>query len=406
MGVLGLGAVALLPVLTQGLSPAQLGALAIIEGLLVPASTLGMMGLKFAFLYRFARSEPGQRARLLGTCLGLGCLFSVCAGLLLQLALEICWHAGLFGAGAERPIGPLWLLPALVAAGTAQGVLMTELRARRSIRETAVVSYIQLALTVAVSGYLVAYRRAGLEGYFIGQLAGNLLAVAWMSLRCWRVGSIGQLEWTAGASLVRYGAPLAGALLIRYGIDTIARVLLATLVSVEAAGDWLVVSRIVGIFEALVGGPFMMAWGGLVHHAVQRPDAQAQISRVARATLAFGAAFAMALLLVHQPLLRILAGAMRPDLALLFAVLLLPKVIDAARGPWTAGIQLAGTTGWALRNNAVALMAFVVVAPGMTVFAGPEGLAAAILLCTVLATVLLYRQANRMLDIRLHRLAA
>jgi O-antigen/teichoic acid export membrane protein len=399
LGVLGLGSVALLPVLTQGLSASQLGALAVIEGLLVPASTLGMMGLKFAFLYRFARSEPRDSARLLATCLGLGLAFSALSGLALLLAFQACWVAGLFGAEAARPLGHAWLLPALVMAATTQGILMTDLRARRSVRETAVVSYAQLATTILVCWYLVARRGAGLDGYFGGQLAGNLLAIAWVGARCWRAGNLKRAQWAESPALARYGAPLAGALLIRYGMDTLARVLLALFVSVEAAGEWLIVGRIVAIFEALVGGPFMMAWGGLMHQALQRPDAQAQISRVAHASLAAGTAFAGILVLLYQPLLVLLSGEPKPDSYALFALLLANKVLEALRGPWTVGIQASGATGWALRNNAIALGAFAVLAPGMVALGGAQGLAGAILLCTILATWLLYREARQWLFI-------
>lgn len=86
---------------------------------------------------------------------------------------------------------------------------------------------------------------------------------------------------------------------------------------------------------------------------------------------------------------------------MLFVLLLLPKVIEAARGPWMAGIQTTGVTSWALRNNSIALVVFGIVGPGMAAAAGAEGLAAAMLLCSLLTAWLLYREASRHLEIRL-----
>src|SRR3546814_9313273 len=104
-------------------------------------------------------------------------------------------------------------------------------------------------------------------------------------------------------------------LTLRYSVDTLSRFLLAAFASIEAAGQFLIIARVATLFEALLTLPFFTAWGGLVHHALRRPDAAAIVGRVTSIALAAGALLLLAILAVQAPLFHLLAHDAMPQLA-------------------------------------------------------------------------------------------
>lgn len=405
LGPLGLGGLALLPLMTELLSLAELGWMAVAEALLLPAGTLGMMGLKFAYLYRFAHTPPEQHRALLATCLALGGLISLASGLLVALLLTHPVLLRWMGWMGPVPMQHAWILVLLVPTSTLHALLMTELRAQRRVRATAVVSYAQLGITLAASALLTLTWPLGMDGFFAGQLLGQVFAMghAWL-----QVGKFSQLptasnapaavQWNAAPALLRYGWPLTAGLLVRYGMDSLSRVMLAGLASLEAAADWLVVSRVLSVFDVLVANPFFMAWGGLVHHALRRPDAAEVASQVSRWTLVASSAAALVAVAGYLPLTQWTTGAARPELAWLFVLLLWGKWLALIKSPLCCGVQQTGQTGWALRNNTLALAVFVPAAWALVQLPPPwgqaHGMAGAMLLASLLPTLLLYRHSQ------------
>jgi O-antigen/teichoic acid export membrane protein len=421
LGPLGLGGLALLPLMTQLLTPAELGWLAVAEALLLPAGTLGMMGLKFAYLYRFAHITPRQQQALMATCLALGGLISLACGLTVA-ALTI--HPALLEAmGWEGPV-PLhhpWLLVLLVPTGTMQALLMTELRAQRALRGTAWVSYGQLAATLGATAGMTVGFGWGLDGFLGGQLVGQIWGLAQTALylaarrRAQREGDEGREEeegqapsrstqsdcafWAEAPALLRYGWPLTAGLLVRYGMDSLSRVMLAGLASLQAAADWLVVSRLLSVFDVLVANPFFMAWGGLMHHVLRRPDAAQAIGSVSSWALVSSSMAAVLMMSAFLPLSQMMTGQARADLALLFVLLLWSKWLVLVKSPLCCGVQQSGQTDWALRNNALALLVFAPAGWLLMRLPPPwgqaHGLAVAMLVATLIPTATLYSQSQR-----------
>lgn len=405
LGPLGLGGLALLPLMTQLLSPAELGWMAVAEALLLPAGTLGMMGLKFAYLYRFAHTPAAQQRALLATCLALGGLISLACGLLVAVALTHPLLPGWMGWAGPIPMQHPWLLALLVPSGTLQALLMTELRAQRRLRDTAVISYAQLGVTLAASAFLTLVWQWGIDGFFAGQWAGQVFAMGHVWLRLAEPGrqqprptAPAAVQWNQAPALLRYGWPLTAGLLVRYGMDSLSRVMLAGLASLEAAADWLVVSRVLSVFDVLVANPFYMAWGGLVHHALRRPDAATVASQVSRWMLGAASVAAVAAAAAYSPITWLMTGTARPDLAWLFVLLLWGKWLALIKSPLCCGVQQTGHPGWALQNNALALAVFVPAALALVQLPAPwgqaHGMAGAMLLATLVPTMLLYRHSQ------------
>lgn len=385
---LGFGQLATLPLLTRALSPQDLGVLALLEALMTPAVTLGMLGMKFAYLYEFPRADAARARSLLACALVVAAASSLAFGLAAGVGVAL-----LVDLPARTELWQAVLVTANVLTANLAAVLTTELRARRAIRETALISYVQVVASFTTCWWLVTGLQGGINGFLLSQVLGNLAACGLARARLGRIDAHPAAD--DARAMVRYGWPLTLGLVVRYGMDSLSRLFLGLYVSLESAGDWLLASRVVVIFEILVAGPFFMAWGAHVHAALLRPDREAQLAGVTRWALRVVLASAFGLTLAHQALLWGLAGGARPDLAWLFGLLLLSKVIPTLKSPLCAGINHDGQTGWAWRNNLLALAVFAACAAPLGASLGGVGIALATVAASIVTTFPLYRASQR-----------
>lgn len=395
LGLLNLGNLLLLPLLTAYLSPAGLGLYSLVETALQQGLTLGLLGLKFAYLYYYAQADATGdstlRPALLGATLLLSTAASTAIGLLLWAAFA---DPGLLSVFDAAPLPQAWLLVPLLVSGAVQTILLTELRAARHVWLSGTIAVAQLALWLLLSAVLVIGYDAGLPGLLAAQALAQIIACGTgYGLLAGRIRLRGSL--VHGLKLLRYGLPMMTGLSLRYSLDTLSRFLLAALVSIEAAGQFMVVARVATLFEALLALPFFTAWGGLVHHALRRPDAGHIIGRVSSIALAAGALLLLTILALQAPLFRLLAHDAMPQLAGAFALLLLVKAVQLVKSPLSAGILLTGQTGWAVRNNLFALAIFLVLCYPMSHVWGLTGMTFAMLCATVAPMLTLGVAASR-----------
>lgn len=402
LGLVNLGGVLMLPITTAWLSPAELGLTSLIETAMIQGITFSLLGLKFAYLYYYAHGDAADRGYLLGTTLLLSAVASLAGGLLLS---------GLFGSAAvmahfnSAPLAQSWLLMPNLMLGAVQTILLTELRAARQAWLSGAVAVVQLALSLGSSLLLVAVWHLGITGLLLAQLVTGLLvdsAALYLMRRRLR------FRWQPAQMLVllRYGVPMMGSLMLRYALDTISRFLLAALVSIEAAGAFLVANSVTSIFDSLLALPFFTAWGGLVHHALRQPEAPAIVGRAAMLALVLGGLLVLAMLAAQPWLFDLLAHGRMPEAAGLFALLLLSKAIMLVRSPLTAGILVTGRTGWATRNSLLGLVVFLVLIYPLARLWQAEGMAAALLLANAVAMAVLAAESWRHCRPRLDRTAA
>ncbi len=383
LGLLQLGSLLVLPLITAHLAPAEIGLYSLVETALLQGITFSLLGQKFAYLYYYAQMPAEKRPRLLGTSLSLAAGGSLIAGLLLAAVFAYRPAMALFDTA---PLQHSWLLLPLLLTGAAQTVLLTELRAARHIWLAGLIATIQMTLHLLLAWILIARYDAGLTGLLsaqaVAQLASSLLALILLRRRV----ALG-FDPPQGLLLLRYGVPMMLGLMLRYSLDTLCRFLLAALVSIEAAGHFMIISAISTLFEALLANPFYMAWGGLVHHALRRPEAGRILGRVTSIALSTGT-MVFLLLLAAQPLLfTLLAHDAMPEIAGAFALLLLSRVIMLVRSPLTGGLLRTGRTGWAVSNTLLSLIAFGVLIYPAATYAGLTGMAGALLAANLIAAI-------------------
>ncbi|MEK9969479.1 MAG: oligosaccharide flippase family protein, partial [Ferrovibrio sp.] len=381
LGLLGLGGLMLLPMITARLAPAELGLYSLVDTALTQGLTLGLLGLKFSYLYYYANVPADERPRLLGNTLILSAGGSLLVGTLIAMLFSSAPLMAKFDAG---PLPMAWLIVPLLVTGALQVVLLTELRAARHVKLSGAFAVTQLALLLVSSYWLVVVGDYGLPGLLIAQMIAQgvttLAAFAWLITRL-----APDFDMARSKRLLRYGLPMMGGLTLRYALDTICRFLLAALVSIEAAGHFLVANRITMLFEALLANPFLMAFGGLVHHALRRQEAAAILSRISSVMLAAGACFALLLLALREPLFTLLAHDPMPASAAIFVLLLLSRLVMTVRSPLTAGMLQDGRTGWATSNSLLALLLFLAMVWPATNLMGAAGAAFALLAANVFA---------------------
>lgn len=391
LGLLNLGSLFLLPLVTGYLGAGEIGLYSLVEVAQIQGITFSLLGLKFAYLYHYAHTPGDARPRLLGTTLLLTGGASMIAGLLLW---AIFANPALMARFDARPLPHAWLLLPLLIFGAMQTVLLTELRANRQVWLSGFIAVSHLLLMLLLSIVLVAGYGAGIPGFLAAQSVASALScgIAW-SLINRRLVLLAR-PYRAGA-LLRYGIPMMTGLMLRYSLDTLCRFLLAALVSLEAAGQFMIVMRIVLLFEALLAIPFFTAWGGLVHHALQRPAAAVIIGRITALAMTAASLLVIVMLAIRPGLFRLLAHDAMPELAGLFALLLASRAIQLVKSPLTAGILVTGQTGWAVRNNVFALSVFTILAYPATELWAATGTALALLAANLAATLSLARAAFR-----------
>ncbi|HEX6956555.1 MAG TPA: hypothetical protein VF194_01085 [Ferrovibrio sp.] len=392
LGLQNAGGLLLLPVVTAYLQPADLGLFSLIETAQVQGVTFGLLGLKFAYLYYYAHVPPEQRPVLLGATLLLCGLAGAAAGGLLWAGFSSASLMSLFDSAI---LPHAWLLVPLLASGVLQTILLTELRAARRVWLAGVIGLSQLTLVLLLSLAAVAIYDLGLPGLLAAQALAQFfscgLALALVAGR-FRLGLPPELSW----KLLRYGMPMMLGLMLRYSLDSLCRFFLAALVSIEAAGQFMIAAKVTSLFDAVLALPFFMAWGGLVHHALRQPMASAIIGRVSSIALTAGAPLVFLLLLARGPLFALLAHDAMPQLAGVYALLLLNRAVQLAKSPLTAGILQTGRTGWSVRNNLFALAIFLAACYPAAEMAGMAGIAAVLLAANFIAAASLTVAAQRL----------
>lgn len=385
LGLLNLGNLLLLPLITAYLTPAEVGLYSLVETAQLLGGTFSLLGMKFAYLYYYAQSDATRRSRLLGNALILVAIAGLGTGLLMTGLFTSSTAMEYFDA-ASLPMA--WLLAPLMLEAGVFTVLLTELRASRHVGLSGIITVSHLVLWLLLSVWLVAIGGHGLPGLIGAQvIALTLSCIIALILVGGRIGF--SPDRHECLRLLRYGFPMMLGLVLRYSLDTLCRFALAALVSIEAAGQFMVISRVTTLFEAVFALPFLTAWGGLVHHALRRPEAARIVGQVSSMVIAASVLLAL-IMLAGQPLLMtLLAHDAMPQTAGAFALLLLMRVVLTAKSPLTAGILCSGRTGWSISNNLFTLAVFLVAAYPASRIAGLTGMALAMLLAHLAATVTL-----------------
>ena len=340
--MIGLGNFVLVPLYTRYLAPAEFGVYALVDVTILIFVTVTQLGFGVSYLKWFADIELSRRGELLGSTLTIGALAAAIGGALLALAV-----AGPLGERwlqtGDRDFA--WILLPLVVLENLQGLLLTDLRARRRAAAFSASAVVRLLAIVGASLWFIAVQKQGVTGVFMGRLVGDGIGVLLLATFCLRSATL-RLAHSFVMPMVRYGLPLVWSALMAMMLDASGRYFLSHYSTLEQVGFYGVAIKIGNIFQMLVNQPFGVAWGGLMFQIVKWPNARVVYSKILAYVFVLSLTATLILALFTPTLFAIFATAAYFPAMAVFPLILLVRAISLMEYPTSIGIFLAGRTKW------------------------------------------------------------
>jgi O-antigen/teichoic acid export membrane protein len=316
-------AVALLPLYTRYLTPADYGAAEVMFAGVVTASIVVRLGTIEALL-RFYYREDEDPARVVASSFAaLFWLATIAALVALPFAAPISEALLPHPAPdlARIAIGGLWVL-------TMNEYLLTLFRLEERARAFFITTIIGVLLAIALTVLLVVGAGEGAKGLLIGSYGSGALVVAALLVIHRKRLSL-RFESPLMRRLMRFGLPTMPAELSLYGLNFVDRIILSRSAGLTAVGLYSLAVKFAQGVNVLVRG-FQLAWPPLAYSI--RDDEEARRAYAAVVTwFAAGCAFVVTgLWLLSRQLVRVFAA---------------PKFFDAHEA---IGLVATGVTLYAL----------------------------------------------------------
>jgi O-antigen/teichoic acid export membrane protein len=315
------------PVYSRVLGPAGFG---VIELLIVGLQLLTMVaiaGLETAAirLYFTADDQPSRR-RLLSTGLIAVLVSGVVVGLVVLLSRDAIdrWYLPAYDARDAVVVGAI-SLPLYVGARYAREALRAQRRPAAYLVNSATAGVLQVAVGVA----LIAWFDFGPEGVMIGYFAAaavTLVMSIGVARRLFHV-EFSTLDFRA---LWSFGVPLVWSGLAGWSLMFVDRLVLSASAGVDEVGVYALASRL-GMALTLVVYAFTRAWTPAMLELAERDDVEERRTRirVLNPFLAGIGAVAVAISLLADPLVRLIAGAEFAEAAGLVPIISMGFVVFA-----------------------------------------------------------------------------
>lgn len=340
--MMGLGNFVLVPLYTRRLAPAEFGVYALVDITVLILVTVTRLGFGVSYLKWFADVGTSRRGELLGSTLIVGALAAAIGGGLLTLAVA----SPLGGRWLQTPDrGFAWMLLPMVVLENSQGLLLTDLRARRQAIAFSVSTVARLLTTVGASLWFIVVQGQGIAGVLMGRLVGDGIGVLLLAAFCLR-STTPRFAWSIVKPMARYGLPLVWGALMGMMLDASGRYFLSHYSTLEQVGLYGVAIKIGNVFQILVYQPFGVAWGGLMFQIVKWPNARMVYSKILAYVFVLSLAAALILTIFMPTLFAILATAAYLPATAVFPLILLVRAVNIMEYPTAIGIYLAGRTKW------------------------------------------------------------
>jgi O-antigen/teichoic acid export membrane protein len=315
------------PVYSRILGPAGFG---VIELLIVGLQLLAMVavaGLEMAAIRLFfAADDERSKRRLLSTGLFAVLGSGVVVGFVVVLSGDAIdgWYLPAYDA-RDAVIVAAISLPLYVGARYAREALRAQRRPAAYLVNSATAGVLQVAIGVA----LIAWFDFGPEGVMVGYLAAAAISLA-MSIGVARRLFGFEFSTADFRALRAFGIPLVWTGLAGWSLMFVDRLVLSAFVGVDEVGVYALASRL-GMALTLVVYAFTRAWTPAMLEVAERDDADERRTRirVLNPFLAGIGMLAVAISLLADPLVRLIAGAAFVDAAGLVPVISMSFVVFA-----------------------------------------------------------------------------
>jgi len=366
-----LASVALLPVYTRYLRPADYGLLQLLELAAEVAAILFVAGTRAGMLrFYYRTNDEAERNSVVSTTFLLEASLALVGGLALFFSAETVWRLMLAGEGTAMMVR----ISALnFFLGTLHNVPFTYLQAQQRAAAYTTTLLIKLALQIVFNLALLVWLDMGVQGMLLSSVIVNALigagTVTWM-LR--RTGM--RPSWAIVKDLRRYGVPyqltIAGGFVLTFGD----RFFLQRYQGATQVGLYALAYQFGFLLHQIGAGPFLRAWIPERHKGHAKPESERNhdtrqgflflnLLLVSMATgIAIGA----------RPAIRILTEQSYHSAAMLVPLIVIAYVLHAWVDAVKFGIDVAEKTiyftyaSWAATLIVVA--GYVLLIPGFGAF--------------------------------------
>lgn len=385
-------AVALLPLYTRYLTPADYGAAEVMFAAVVAASILIRLGVIEALL-RFYYLQGEDPNRVVST--SFASLFWVGAVTMLvalpfaePISVALLGHSD--AALARVAILGLWIL-------TLSEYLLTLFRLDERARAYFVTTIVSVLATIALTVVLVVFADQGAMGVLVGSYGIGALIVLGLITLQWRRLSLFP-DWLLLKRMLRFGLPTMPAELSLYSLNFIDRIIIVRFLGLAEAGLYSLAVKFAQAVNILARG-FHLAWPPLAYSITDDEEARRFYALVVTWFAAVSAFAVVGIWVLSRWIVRILAA---------------PEYFDAfaAIGPISAGAALyglymvqvvilgrTGRTEFNLPATLVAMIANIVLNLVLVPPFGIVGAGAALALSYVVVLALMYGFTQRLFPV-------
>jgi O-antigen/teichoic acid export membrane protein len=249
----------LVPFLVNALAPAEYGAWAIFEIIIIFLNMLVTAGLDVGLMreYWFLKGE-GERRRLVGTVLIAMCLWAGVLTVALSLVVALVWRSPAAAALPQLSFDAIVLVLAIGAVESIFALLLTLSRIREEAVRFVVLSLGRMLLFMATA-ILAVRSGGGVSGALAARLLAGLcgvLAAGWLAR-----GHVALcVDWGRLRAVLRYGLPLLPASVASYILLASDRYVLQQFSTLEAVAIYSFAYKIATTLDVAVTRPFAMDW--------------------------------------------------------------------------------------------------------------------------------------------------
>jgi len=362
-------ALALLPLYTRYLSRADYGTAELLLTVVISVSLIVRFGLVDAFVrFYYLDDDPQRRARVTRTAT---------AAMLLTTTVAAVLVAVLAGPLSELVLGyrdatilqitgfSIWSFTNLEAA---YALLRVDERKRAYVTA----SLTNVALTVALTVYLVVVREEGARGLLLGNFGASAVVLVglWVALR----GRLGLPSPPAELGpMLRFGLPTVPAELSVFALNVIDRFYLYRAQSAAAAGLYALAAKLAGVIIIVVRA-FQYAYPPLAYSVTDDAEARRLYARVMTYYVLFCGLLVAGLALLGRWVLRVFAA---PSFFDAYQALPWVALAWALYGVFLILVVMAGRANVTSRNVVAAGAGLVVNVAGLVLLVDPLGIAGA-----------------------------
>ena len=338
--LLGLGNIVLIPLYTRTLGPKEFGIYSLLDVTVLLLVALTALKLDVSYLKWFASSEPEQHGELLGTMLLTGLGASTLGGVVFSLLVASRVGQSWLHVSVQTYA---WMLLPIVVLENLQGLLLTDLRARRRAIAYSGAALVRLTCIIFASYYLLAVRHSGLSGLFLGRLVGDVAGVLYLCT----IG-LRSVSWKFVPSLLRpmlsFGMPLIWSTFAVTLQDAAGRYFLSRYGSLDEVGLLGAAIKVGSVFQILVAAPFGVAWGSLLFQIAKQPNARIIYTKILNYVYVFALGAALALTILAPTLFHFFTAPAYYSAIELLPLILLVRAMNVIEQPSATSIYLTGRT--------------------------------------------------------------